>query len=762
MSHEPSKATGGPAPTNETEDNFELRVEPFQGTPEEIERQWFEQVYKGRGDRMAQLTLRAVVMGSILGGILSLTNLYIGLKAGWGFGVAITACILSYAIWTSLHGMGIAKTKMTILENNCMQSTASAAGYSTGTTLISAFSAYILITGAPVPLGFTLVWVFFLAVLGVTMAVPMKRQMINIEQLRFPSGVAAAETLRALHSHGEKGMRAAKGLGIAGGIAAVSQFLTDGLHLISSHLESWQIGSMLDKANGVLVGKAWMGRTVMFAWDPIFIAAGAITGMRVCLSMLISATLCWAVFVPWVQSTGLTASFRSLGFKDPPAQVAFVNQLKAGGDPLSIFIWNHFAPGTRESLQNFNPDDRAASALLIREMDGILQMPQFYTHELFAGVALSAETQMLLARNVQGGERVRLNRLLLEDVYPKYIPRTSSFRGLVQWALWAGVACMVSSGVLNFLMQWKTSLRAFRNLGKMFKRGAHGKDPLDELEAPTQWFLIGQVVCLIVLAFLAKKTFDIPYWLAALALVLSFILALVACRVTGETDTTPLGPMGQLTQMIVGGIHPGSATTTLMSANVVSSAAISSADLLTDLKSGYLLGANPRKQFLAQFSGIFIGTLVSVLAFGVIIPRDKPDLLGSDQFPAPAAQSWRAVALTMSQGTAQLHPIKRAAIGIGAAVGVILVILPMLFPKKQKYLPSAAGVGLAWTFHWYYSFLFFLGALVGWVWKKAAPKHAEEFIYPVASGVIAGGSLMGVLLIFVENGPEMLKKLFGH
>ena len=137
-------------------------------------------------------------------------------------------------------------------------------------------------------------WVFLLAVLGVTMAIPMKRQMINVEQLRFPSGLAAAETLRALHSHGEKGMRAAKALGIAGGLAALSQFLTDGLRLISSTLEHIQISSLVTKANEFLVGKAWMGRTVMFTWNPIFIAAGAITGMRVCLSMLVSATLCWA------------------------------------------------------------------------------------------------------------------------------------------------------------------------------------------------------------------------------------------------------------------------------------------------------------------------------------------------------------------------------------------------------------------------------------------------------------------------------------
>src|SRR5215470_5319173 len=110
----------------------------LKGTPEEIERQWYEQVY--RGDSMAQLTWRAVLIGSCLGGVLSLTNLYIGLKAGWGFGVAITASILSYAIWTSLLKVGLARTPMTILENNCMQSTASSAGYSTGGTLVSAFA----------------------------------------------------------------------------------------------------------------------------------------------------------------------------------------------------------------------------------------------------------------------------------------------------------------------------------------------------------------------------------------------------------------------------------------------------------------------------------------------------------------------------------------------------------------------------------------------------------------------------------------------
>src|SRR3954468_5704725 len=238
MSQDLNKQTKPLEPVPETSAaDFELPIEGFQGTPEEIERQWFEKVYKGRGDSMRQLTWRAVLMGSFLGAILSLTNIYIGLKAGWAFGVAITASILSYAIWSGLYGIGLAKTKMTILENNCMQSTASSAGYSTGGTLISAFAAYIILNGHPLPIGLTLAWVFFLAVLGVTMAVPMKRQMINVEQLRFPSGVAAAETLHALYSQGAKGLRAAKALGFAGLIAALDKFWADGFGLLAKKFE---------------------------------------------------------------------------------------------------------------------------------------------------------------------------------------------------------------------------------------------------------------------------------------------------------------------------------------------------------------------------------------------------------------------------------------------------------------------------------------------------------------------------------------------
>ena len=632
-------------PQDPDADPDRLPVEGFQGTPEEIERQWYEQVYRGRGDTLPQLTWRAVIMGSVLGGVLSLTNLYIGLKAGWGFGVAITACILSYALWTTFCKVGIARTPMSILENNCMQSTASSAGYSTGGTLVSAFAALVLLNNQTMPVWLMMAWVFFLAVLGVTMAIPMKRQMINVEQLRFPSGIAAAETLRALHATGEQGMRSARALAWAGLFGIVSKFWSEGLVLIHKGLEPLMIGSWVQKLNTGVFGEAWMGRTVQFSWEPMFIAAGAFTGLRVCISMLVGSVTCWMIAAPMLQSAG-------------------------------------------------------------------------------------------------------------------HVPAAGGYRAIVGWTLWAGTACMVSSGILAFLLQWKSALRAFSGLGRLFGGGRKASDdPLAALETPSSWFLLGQVVGFGGLAVLGHQCFDMPYWQTAIAVALSFILALVACRVTGETDTTPVGAMGKITQLTFGAISPGNMNVNLMSANVTASCAGASADLLTDLKSGYLLGAHPRKQFLAQFAGILVGTIVPVLCFNILVPDAKA--LGGDQFPAPAAQTWKAVAEALGQGLSSLHPVKIQFIVWGALAGVVLTLLPKLLPKRAKWMPSAAGLGLAWTFHWYYGLLFFLGAVIGaWIEKKR-PQVAKDYTFPVASGVIAGESLMGVVLVGWENGPEMIKKIFG-
>lgn len=593
------------------------------------EQEWYTQVY--RGDRMPQLTLRAVVMGSFLGGFMSLSNLYVGLKTGWGLGVAITACILSFAIYKTLRTLfpGFFKTDMTILENNCMQSTASSAGYSTGGTMVSAIGAYLLVTGSHIPWGVLASWTVFLAALGVFLAIPMKRQLINQEQLRFPSGIAAAETLRSLHSHGEEAVRKARSLGLAGLIGATVTWLRDAG-------KPFAIPGTLP-IPGMLRGLPLEKWTISFEMSTIMIAAGAIMGWKIAWSLMLGAFLNYAVLAPWMVELGA------------------IDATKVG------------------------------------------------------------------------------------------------YRAIVGWSTWAGASIMVTSGLVMFLFQWRVMGRAakatFSALTK--KRDANAAaDPLREIEVPFSWFITGTLVSGLGCIWVLHQYFGTGITMGIIAVAMTFLLGLVACRATGESDITPIGAMGKITQLAFGFLAPSNLVTNLMTASVTAGAASSSADLLTDLKSGYLLGANPRKQFIAQFLGIFAGTLIVVPAFYILVPDAAS--LGTDRWPAPSAQVWAAVAKLLAAGVEALHPTARMGILIGGLIGIILPVLEVLFPKRKAWIPSAMGVGLAMVIPFFNSLSMFIGAVIALILEKKKPIFAAEYIVPVSSGLIAGESLLGIVVALLS------------
>jgi uncharacterized oligopeptide transporter (OPT) family protein len=594
----------------------------------ESEAHWFRHVY--RGDKEAQLTVRAVIMGSLLGGFMSLSNLYVGLKTGWGLGVAITACILSFAIWKTLHTLfpKLFVTEMTILENNCMQSTASSAGYSTGGTMVSAIAAYLMVTGEHMPWPVLAAWTLSLAALGVFMAVPLKRQMINIEQLKFPSGIAAAETLKSLHATGAESAKKARALGVSGVFGGLVAWFRDAAipFGIPAHLN----------IPGVLGGFPLARWTISFDMSAIMIAAGSIIGWRVGWSLMLGACVNYLVLAPKMVELGA------------------INAEKLG------------------------------------------------------------------------------------------------YRAIVGWSTWAGASLMVASGLTAFALQWRTVARALSGVTRIFKADpGEGHDPLAKIEVPTSWFVVGTLLSGGACVALLATEFDTKVWMGCLAVAMTFFLGIVACRATGESDITPMGAMGKVTQLTFGALAPANVATNLMTAAVTAGAASSSADLLTDLKSGYLLGANPRKQFIAQFLGIFAGTLVVVPAFYLLVPTAAT--LGTDQWPAPAAQTWKAVADLLANGVHALHPTAQMGIVWGGLVGIVLPLLEALLPPKvRRMLPSATGLGLALVIPFFNSLGMFIGALIALGFEKAKPKLADLYIVPVASGIIAGESIMGVVVALLS------------
>ncbi len=612
-----------------------LGIETGGKTAVEIEREWFEKHYHGD---IPQLTFRAVLIGCILGGVMSLSNLYVGLKTGWGLGVAITACILSFSIGAALHRIGLLRTNLTILENNCMQSAASSAGYSTGSTMVGAIAALLMIQGRHLPFSTLLLWTLFLAILGVVMAIPMKRQMINVEQLKFPSGLAAAQTLRSLYASGQGGTKQARSLGYSGLLGAVEAFAR--ANGFSWYPKFLKIPDMIEFP-GWLAGQRLAQWTISWDTSLIMIAAGAIIGIRVAWSMLLGG---------------------------------FVNYV-----------------------------------------------------------------------------------FLAPLMYRKGVLTELGYRAIVSWSLWGGTALMVTSGLLTFAFQWRTIGRAFSGLQKIFGP-AEEQDPklaaMEEIEVPGNWFLGGITLGTIGVVAIQMASFGIHWWMGLLSVMMTFFLALVACRATGETDITPIGAMGKITQLFYGIVAPANITTNLMTAGVTAGAASSSADLLTDLKSGYLLGANPRKQFLAQFLGIFVGALVIVPAFYLIVPT--ADTLGGNEFPAPAAQVWKGVAELLAHGLSSLHPTERWALAIGGLAGILIPLLERnLPPRARPFIPSAMGLGLAFVIPFWNTLSMFTGALIAWILLRRAREFAGTYTIPVASGLIAGESLMGVMIALMAASGVM-------
>ena len=268
---------------------------------------------------------------------------------------------------------------------------------------------------------------------------------------------------------------------------------------------------------------------------------------------------------------------------------------------------------------------------------------------------------------------------------------------------------------------------------------------MDAVEVPIRWFGLGYLVLGPVMVWLMVSLFGFPVWAALLALPLAVLLGVVASRVTGETDVTPSKAFGPVTQLVYGAVLPGQLIPNITGANVTAGAGLHAADLLTDLKSGWLLGANPRQQLVGQLFGAVAGALAVVPAFNLLVPR--ADVLGTEHFPAPGVQVWASVSRLLSQGASQLHPAAQQAIGVGLAVGAALALLERFAPRRLRaFVPSPTAVGVSFMIPFSNSLSFFVGALVAEVIRRRRPLEVDTTVTPVASGFITGESLMGVLM----------------
>jgi len=312
------------------------------------------------------------------------------------------------------------------------------------------------------------------------------------------------------------------------------------------------------------------------------------------------------------------------------------------------------------------------------------------------------------------------------------------FGPLVEWLLWPGATLMVVAALTSVSI----------SLVRMARRRGTAT-PSETIAAESRIaprpVIAGFLVVLVLSIGAQTHYFAITISEAIAAVLLSYVLAVVSARVSGETGITPIGALGKITQFSFAMISPGNITANLMSANVTGGAAGQSADMLHDLRTGQIIGATPGFQVIAQVFGVLAGSLAGAAAYLVLIPDPQAQLL-TPEWPAPAVATWKAVAEVLMGGIGALPDAAAPAIIIAAIAALVLALAERFLPADMaRFVPSGSAMGLAFVIPGWNSISLFIGATAAALVLRLFPELARRRIIVIAAGLVVGESLMGVV-----------------
>ncbi|MFZ5442332.1 MAG: OPT/YSL family transporter, partial [Myxococcota bacterium] len=283
------------------------------------------------------------------------------------------------------------------------------------------------------------------------------------------------------------------------------------------------------------------------------------------------------------------------------------------------------------------------------------------------------------------------------------------------WNVWPATALLTAAASTHFV-----SSLALKQATSMPVRG-------DAL----RWALLAGAGAGLVCVF----GFDAPWWAALLAVVLAPLACVIVIRMAGETDVTAGLPLAMGLQVLFGLALPFGVGAHLASAGVLAGATATAADQVGDVKTGTLVGLEPRRQLVGQLLGCVVGSVVAVAGF-VLLTAGK---VGDARWPVPAAQQFLALGRAAS-GEAGLDARLLVAVGGAAVVGLLLALLERT--RWVRWLPSPMGLGVALLVPPALSLTIGVGAVLGFLLRR------RRWLTGAAAGLMVGetvGELVATL-----------------
>jgi len=609
-----------------------------------------------------ELTLRALVLGSILGVIFTAANVYLGLRVGLTFASAIPAAVISMALLRAFR-------TSTIWENMTVQTVASVGGAMS--SIIFVLPALVMVgwwTGFPFWQSFLIC--AFGGILGVTFSIPLRRALVVNTDLPYPEGIAAAEVLK-VGSRGADQTESAVRENKAG-------LLTVVVGAIASALFAFLAAARVFVTEAATFFKVGTGATGLSGGLSLaLLGAGHLVGLAVGLSMLVGVIIAWGVAVPI-----MTAMQGGEGSVEEIATTLWRTQVRFIG----------------------------AGAIGIAAIWTLLKL---------AGPLIAGVTSALAA------QRARTAHQAL-DITEQDIP--------IKLVSLISVVVLAAIGVLLWSFTNGTPLAA---------------------QAPA--IVAGGLLYVVLIGFIV-------------AAVCGYMAGLIG------SSNSPVSGVGIIAIIAAASLMLGAmqllaipadrsiVAFALMITAVVFAVAVISNDNLQDLKTGQLVGATPWRQQTALLVGVIAGSLVippildllnGAYGFAGGPPATVP---AAQPLPAPQATLISALAGGVIDGN-----LRWDLIGIGAALGVVLVIVDELLVRtsagKRKAPPLAVAMGIYLPMATTMAVV--LGAIAGklydnWVSKTSYAETAKRLGVLLASGLIVGESLFGVftaaVIVSTNNG----------
>ncbi|KAL4869753.1 hypothetical protein BDV12DRAFT_184902 [Aspergillus spectabilis] len=660
-------------------------------------------------------TLRSLLVGLVIGALITFSNTYFGLQTGWISTMAMPSALIGFSVFKVFSKC--LSYPFTPIENVLIQTVAGAVGtMPLGCGFVGVIPALEFLIregedgpsgdggtgeGGPLRMNFwkLVLWSLGVCLFGVVFAVPLRKEVIIREKLKFPSGTASALMLRVLHGSGQN----KKGAKTSLARSAEDHREEDAQPLLSRgsferEPVSQQHGGDTDDVKRdwrskmrLLIGAFALsgvytlfsyfvpqvrdipifGRSLARNWlwtlnpSPAYVGQGIIMGPSTCMHMLFGAVLGWGVLSPLAKARGWAPGPVDSWDDGSKAWIVWVSLAIMLADSIVSLGWLVVKPAVGVTPKLINKLGRSQLGQWV-----VSKTPRSQNRYSYSALSsISEESSSQTGTGSKTGEE--------EDAPPSQLISMRTVLILLPLTLILNVICM--------------------------------------------HFVFGDVISPL---------------LSSLATMLAVLLSIMGVRALGETDLNPVSGISKLTQLLFALATPSSQfsrrtalITNLLAGAVSESGALQAGDMMQDLKTGHILGASPKAQFYGQIIGSLVGAVLSTAVYKMYVNVYE---VPGPMFQTPTAYVWIFTArLVTGQG---LPPMAWEASTIAGAVFVGVTILRIIAASPianggrpngtpapwRSWVPGGIAVAVGIFNDPSFTLARAIGGLIAWWWARGS------------------------------------------